>query len=298
MIEVKHLKTLQALQQQGTVNKAAEALFMTQSALSHQIKQLEEVLNLKLFERKSAPLIFTPAGKLLLKSAQEILPKLNQTELALQGLEKGEQGRLFIGVDCHTCFEWLLPMVRTYQQEWHGVDLDIINSLVQSSNGALNNLKQQKLDLVITSDPIESKHLVFKELFSYELVLVTPLNHPLANKSWIQPEDLAEETLIQYPVSLDKLDVYTRFLTPAKVKPKKVRHSEITLMMLQLVESQRGVCVLPKWLLKTLPDFRHLPTIHIGQSGLWSTLYAAVHENNMHQPYIHAFIDKVIEFME
>ncbi|GKT11768.1 MAG: LysR family transcriptional regulator, regulator for metE and metH [Thiomicrorhabdus sp.] len=295
MLELKHLKTIQALAQKGSVNKAADALFMTQSALSHQIKQLESTFELKLFERKSNPLTLTSAGKTLLKTAQEVLPKLAQAEATLQAFAKGEQGRLFIGVECHTCFEWLLPMVRRYQQIWMDVDLDITNSLNKS---ALQNLIEKKLDLVITSDPIENDELAYHSLFGFELRLLVPVNHSLANKQWVEPKDLVTETLICYPVSEGKLDVFKRFLNPEGFKPKTIRHSEMTMMMLQLVESQRGVCVLPKWLVDSQPEFAHLPTLKLGKDGLWSTLYAATHVDSESQPYIADFIDKMASKIE
>ncbi|MDG6774295.1 LysR family transcriptional regulator [Thiomicrorhabdus sp. ZW0627] len=295
MIELKHLKTVLALAEQGSVNKAADHLYMTQSALSHQIKQLEGQLGLKLFERKTTPIQFTPAGQTLLKTAQDVLPKLQQTETILQALEQGEQGRLFIGVDCHTCFEWLLPMLRQYQQKWRGVDLDILNSL---SDRPLKKLQQQQLDLVITSDPEPMKNLKFDPLFSYELVCVLPQTHSLTTKEWLDPQDFADETLIAYPVEHKKLDVFRRFLNPQGVQPKQLRHSELTLMMLQLVDSGRGLCVLPKWLIETQPEFSHLPTRSLGKEGLWSILYAATHIDLHDQPYIHDFIQQVADKMD
>lgn len=297
MINIKHLKTIQAIAKQGNVIKAANVLFTTQSALSHQIKQLEEQLNLKLFIRKSSPIQLTQAGQLLLKTANDVLPRLNMLENNLKGLEQGQQGRLWIGVECHTCFEWLLPMLRNFQQQWPSVDLDIVNSLAsinqQSELTALKNLKQQKLDLVITSDPTQDTELVFKALFSYELVMVSAIDHHLSKKLWLEPQDISNETLIHYPVAKNKLDIYKRFLTPANIIPKQERISELTLMMLQLVEGKKGVCVLPKWLLKTLPDFENLPKIRLGEMGLWSTLYAAVHKDNQHKPYINNFIQQI-----
>jgi LysR family transcriptional regulator for metE and metH len=298
MIDVRHLKTMLALQQHNSVSLAAQTLCMTQSALSHQIKQLEHGLGLKLFERKSSPIRFTPAGKMLLKTAQEIVPKLEQTEMALKSFESGEQGRLFIGVECHTCFEWLLPVMRTYQQAWQGVDMDVVNSLSGAANNqALSNLQRQKLDLVITSDPVELNGVTYKELFSYESVLVTAAGHPLAEADWLTPQDLKHETLIHYPVPKEKLDVFKHFLMPANISPNE-RLSEMTLMMLQLVESRKGVCVLPKWLLATLPEFQHLPTIRLGTQGLWSKLYAAIHEDAENKAYISAFIDKIKQEMQ
>ncbi len=294
MIEIKHLQTIATLAETHSVNLTAERLCMTQSALSHQIKQLEAQLDLKLFERKTNPIQFSPAGKTLLKTAQEVLPKLQQTQRTLKALAQGEQGRLYIGVDCHTCFEWLLPLLRRYQEKWPNVELDILNSFGEKS---LKKLQTKQLDLVITSDPEIPSTLQYDALFSYELVCVLPLLHPLNNKQWLEPNDFKKETLIIYPVDQKKLDVFQRFLIPAKVHPQQLRYSELTLMMLQLVDSNRGLCVLPKWLIETQPEFSHLPTRSLGKDGLWSTLYAATEQELHHQPYIQDFVQQVADKM-
>ncbi|WP_044412555.1 LysR family transcriptional regulator [Thiomicrospira microaerophila] len=294
MLEIKHLKTLDVLAKQGNLVKTADALFMTQSALSHQIKQLEDSYQLKLFERKSQPLQFTPAGKTLLQLAQQVLPLMQQTETTLKRLACGEQGRLKIGVECHTCFEWLLPLLRPFQTQWPNIDVDIASRL---SVDALAALRQGQLDLVITSDPIEQTDLAFHPLFSYEIQLLLPPNHSLNHQAWLQPQDLINETLICYPVSEEKLDIFRQFLTPQKLRPKATEHTDMTLMMLHRVESGRGVCALPKWLLDTQTDFHHLPRKRLGQNGLWSTLYAATQNTDQPPPYMVDFIDRVKQTM-
>jgi len=294
MLELKHLKTLDTLAKQGNLVKSADALFMTQSALSHQIKQLETHYDVRLFERKSQPLQLTPAGKTLLQLAQSVLPQIEHAHTTLKRLASGEQGRLKIGVECHTCFEWLLPLLRPFQNQWPNIDVDLASRL---SITALQGLAQNQLDLVITSDPIEHSGLEFHPLFSYEIQLVLPINHPLNqpinHQAWLTPHDLASQTLICYPVDEAKLDVFRQFLTPAGVRPNAIRHTEMTLMMLHWVESGRGVCALPKWLLDTLPEFKHLPRKRLNTNGLWSTLYAATQPNLSQAPYVIDFIDQV-----
>lgn len=293
MLEIKHLKTLATLEKQGNLVKTAESLFMTQSALSHQIKQLEDFYQLKLFERKTQPLQFTPAGKTLLQLAHRVLPSFWQANLQLQQLSSGEQGRLRIGVECHTCFEWLLPLVREFQQAWPNLDLDIASRV---GTNALEALAQGELDLVITSDPIEDPNFEFHPLFSYEIELVVGLDNPWHNQAWLEPEDLRNQTLICYPVAREKLDIFSQFLTPAKVEPAAISHTDMTLMMLHWVENRRGVCALPKWLLDTLDDFQHLPRKRLLQNGLWSRLYAttqATTENFQLPPYFVDFIDLI-----
>jgi len=290
MIEIKHLRTLQALAETGSVSAAADKLHLTQSALSHQIKQLEQQLGCKLFQRKSSPIRFTPAGDILLKAARDILPRLYQAEATLRGLASGEQGRLFVGVECHTCFEWLMPVVRDFQQVWPGVDLDIIPSLTRS---ALSLLGENKCDLVITSDPVPTPAVIFEELFRYEQVLVLPPGHPLTTRSWIKPDDLREQTLICYPVAEERLEIFRSFLTPAGIRPAALRFSELTLMMLSLVDSGRGVCVLPRWLLETVPEYAHLPRRRLGEDGLWSRLYAAMGADQAQLPPVSDFIQRI-----
>jgi len=294
MIELKHLKTLATLAETHSVSETAVKLFMTQSALSHQIKQLEQQCELKLFERKTHPIEFTPAGKVLLKTAQTVLPSLQQAEQTLKALALGEEGRLFIGVDCHTCFEWLLPMLKTFQQKWPNVDFDILNSYGKEP---LKLLQKNQLDLVITSDPEAQLNLTFTPLFSYEMVAVLPTQHSLTQKQWLEPQDLKDNTLIVYPVEQVKLDVFKRFLNPVGIQPKHIRTSELTLMMLQLVDSNRGLCVLPKWLIQTQVEFSHLPIKSLGKDGLWSTLYAGMKETNSNVPYIQDFIGQVADRM-
>lgn len=294
MLELKHLKTIEALYKQGNLVRAADSLNMTQSALSHQIKQLEQQLSTELFKRKTYPLQFTPAGQLLLDSARTILPQLQQLERQLLVLQQGETGRLWIGIDCHTCFEWLLPLLRPYQEKWPSVDLDIVPSFQAPP---LQKLQQQKVDFVITSDPEQIEGIDYTALFSYELVAVLPPNSDLLQKDCFLPEDFSQQTLITYPVSQSKLTVFKQFLQPAQVEPQALSYSELTIMMLQRVEAGRGICVLPKWLLHNQIDFQHLPCRSLGEEGLWSKLYAATPKGLTQQPYIQELIQLIADRM-
>lgn len=294
MIEIKHLKTIEALHKQGSLVKAAESQNMTQSALSHQIKLLEQQLETELFKRKTHPLQFTPAGRLMLDSARNLLPQIQQLERQLIALKQGETGRLWIWIDCHTCFEWLLPLLRPYQEKWPSVDLDIVPSFKAPP---LQMLQQQKVDFVVTSDPEKIAGIDYAALFSYELVAVLPPNSELLQKSYLSPADFCRQTLITYPVPEKKLDVFKQFLQPAGVEPQALSYTELTIMMLQRVEAGRGVCVLPKWLLDNQIDFQHLPRRSLGVEGLWSKLYAATPQALTQQPYIQELIQLIANEM-
>ncbi len=287
-IELRHLRTLVALRDTGSLVEAAEKVFLTQSALSHQLKDLESRLGCALFIRKTRPVRFTSAGQRLLRLADDVLPLLHGAEHDLARLAGGESGRIFMAIECHSCFEWLLPAINRYRETWSDVELDIASGF---HFAPLPALARGDLDLVITADPIDDDSLAYVPLFSYEAQLALPRDHALADRPWVEPDDLAGETLICYPVDRDRLDVFKSFLEPAGVEPTRVRHAELTTMMIQLVASGRGVVCLPNWALHEYLRRDYVVVKSLGEEGIWPTLYAAVREDQRQAPFIQGFIE-------
>ncbi|RFA31462.1 LysR family transcriptional regulator [Alkalilimnicola ehrlichii] len=289
-LELRHLKSLQAIREAGSLAAAADRLHLTQSALSHQIKSLENYFDTMLFFRKTRPLRFTPAGERLLTLADEVLPRVETLEHNLRRMGAGERGRLHVALECHSCFDWLLPTLNRYRGQWPDVELDLSMGF---SFHPLPALYRGDIDAVITSDPEEDFGGVsYSPLFRYEVLLAVPHQHRLAEGGSITPQDLSDETLLTYPVCRSRLDVFSRFLTPAGVEPAQVRSAELTVMLLQLVASGRGVAALPNWALHEAMDPAQVKTLALGEEGLWSTLYVAVREEDRNKPYIDAFIEQ------
>jgi LysR family transcriptional regulator for metE and metH len=287
-IELRHLKTLVALRDTGSLVEAADRVFLTQSALSHQLKDLETRLGCSLFIRKTRPVRFTPAGKRLLKLADEVLPTVHNAEQDLNRLAGGESGRIFMAIECHSCFEWLLPAINEYREHWPDVELDISSGF---HFAPLPALARGDLDLVITADPIEDLGLAYLPLFSYEAQLALARDHDLAQKSWIEPVDLTTETLISYPVDRSRLDIFSSFLEPAGVEPANVRNAELTTMIIQLIASGRGVACLPNWALHEYQQKDYVVVKSLGEEGVWPTLYAAVRRSEESAAFIEGFVD-------
>ena len=289
-LELKHLRTLSELHEAGSLSRTAERLHLTQSALSHQVKALEEHLGQALFERKSRPLRLTPAGARLLELAQRVLPEVARAETDLLHMAQGAAGRLHIVLECHSCFDWLLPAMDSYRGDWPEVELDLSTSM---SFDALPALSAGKVDLVITSDPIEDPDLGFQPLFRFEILLAVPRSHPLAARGHVEPQDLSNETLITYPVAPSRLDVFRRFLDPAGVAPACVRTSELSIMIVELVKSGRGLAVLPSWVLAPALEQRQIAAPPLGRTGVWSKLYAATRTSDQGLAYLDAFMETV-----
>jgi len=287
LLEIRHLKTLHCLRETGSLALAAERLHLSQSALSYQFKELEERLGLPLFIRKSKPLRFTSAGLRLLQLADDLLPGLRNAERDLARLAGGTAGRLHMAIECHSCFQWLMPCIDQFRDAWPEVEIDLASGF---SFAPLPALARGDLDLVVTSDPLDLPGITYVPLFSYEALLAVGNEHALAHKSCVTPQDLAGETLITYPIERDRLDIFTRFLEPAAIEPAQVRTAELTLMMMQLVASGRGVCSLPNWALHEYSTRGYVRAKKLGNKGLFATLYAALRSDMLDAPFMRDFL--------
>lgn len=287
MLDVRHLKCIDAIATTGSMARAADRLHVTQSALSHQVKGLEDTIGAPLFLRSTKPLRLTAAGQKLLAFAQRVLPEFQEVENDLRRMAGGETGRLYIAIECHACFEWLLPVLERFREKWPEVEVDI---RLGASFDALPALQRGEVDLVVSSDPDRRPGIVFETLFDYEAMLLAAPTHPLARKPYVQAEDLGHETLITYPVDRDRLDVFTQFLRPAGVEPAAVRAVELTAVILLLVASARGVAVLPDWVIRDAGQAGRLAVRPLSETGMHRTLFAAIRTAECDIPYMTDFI--------
>ena len=288
MLERVHLAIVLEVERQGSLTAAAEVLHVTQSALSHSMKKLEQQLGTDIWLREGRSLRLTQAGQYLLAVAQRILPQLALTEERLRQFAQGERGALRIGMECHPCYQWLLKIVAPYLDAWPLVDVDVKQKFQFGGIGALFGYE---IDLLVTPDPLLRPGLRFEPVFDYEQVLVVHEHHPWAGQEDVTPQQLAEETLITYPVPIDRLDIYTMFLTPANCAPRKHKTIETTDIMLQMVASGRGVTALPKWLVTDYAPQLRLRTLRLGAAGIQKQIHLGAREAEWETDYLRAFVD-------
>lgn len=291
ILELRHLKTLLALREAGNLLRAATLLNVTQSALSHQLKQLEDHHGTSLFERKSVPVRFTPAGERLLKLANAVLPQVEGAERDLVRLAQGVAGQLRIAVECHTCFDWLMPAMDVFRSRWPEVELDIVSGFQADPVGLLYG---HRADVAIVSEIDPDEKVDYHPLFRFEIVALVAKDHPLAGRDHLVAQDFASDTLITYPVPDDMLDVVRQVLKPAGVDTAR-RTTELTVAMLQLVASRRGIATLPIWAAQNYLNRDYVLAKRITPAGLTGRLYAACLPEMSGKPYLADFVGSTRE---
>jgi LysR family transcriptional regulator for metE and metH len=288
MLERIHLAIVQEVEKQGSLTAAAGALFLTQSALSHSMKKLEQQLGTEVWLREGRSLRLTQAGQYLLAVANRVLPQLALAEDRLGQFAQGERGALRIGMECHPCYQWLLKIVSPYLKAWPDVDVDVKQKFQFGGIGALFGYE---IDLLVTPDPLFKPGLVFEPVFDYEQVLVVAADHKLAKARHVEPGQLDREVLITYPVPIDRLDIYNLFLSPAGVAPRRHKPIEDTDIMMQMVASGRGVAALPRWLVREYAGRMPVVPVKLGAKGIAKQIYLGARQADVGVDYLRAFVE-------
>ncbi|MDT8363845.1 MAG: LysR family transcriptional regulator [Nitrosomonas sp.] len=289
MLELRHLRTLNALHETGSISLAAERLHLTQSALSHQIRGLQDYYRVPIIQRSGHAVQLTDAGKRLVQLADKILGEIRTAERDLAKITQQSAGSLRIVLECHTCFDWLMPIMDTFRSDWPEVELDLVSGF-HSDPIAL--LKKGVADVVIGSENQPQQGIVHFPLFCFEILAVLAPEHVLGKKRVLDATDFSRDILITYPVPEMRIDLIRQVLTPANVIWQR-RTAELTVAILQLVASKRGIAALPGWGIKNYLDYDYVIARRIGANGLWGNLYLSTLEDTAPLRYLQDFLQTI-----
>lgn len=287
MIERIHLRILRQIERDGSLTAAAKSLHLTQSALSHAIRKLEDQAGTAIWRREGRRIRLTPAGDYLLAAAERLLPQLERLDTVLADYAAGQYGTLRIGMECHPCYRWLLKIVAPYLADWPGVDIDVIQAFRFGGMAALFN---HDIDILVTPDPLAKRGVIFEPVFDYEQVLVVAAGHRLAGREYVSAEALADEVLLSYPVDPARLDIFTELLAPERIMPRRHKTLESTDIMLQLVAARRGVAALPRWLVDEYRETLAIEPVRLGPAGIAKQIHLGVRRDSLNDAPIAGFL--------
>ncbi|MBA6303176.1 LysR substrate-binding domain-containing protein [Colwellia sp. MB02u-14] len=244
--ELKQLKSILALEAGGNMRKAAYQLCLSQSALSHQFRELEHRVGGELFIRNSVPLIFTQKGQVLLSLAKKILPQVSKAHQQLMQKNMTHHN-IVIDIQCHACFQWLLPIIQKTSNTFHYYEFEF-----EFGNSSFLSNHQSQAGLLFSDDENNNTYNATQKIGSVELLAILPKHHALTQRKFIDAEDFALQTLLTYPVEKDRLDIFNLLLRPKHVQPAQIKQVDNSHVILQMVAANMGIAILPNWLVTSM----------------------------------------------
>jgi LysR family transcriptional regulator for metE and metH len=287
MLDTRHLKLIVAVSEEKSVTRAGERLHLTQSALSHQLRDVEERLGTPLFNRVNKRMILTQAGERLLQSAHQVLEELKRAEDDIAQITAGDQGALRISTECYTCYHWLPEMLKEFGRKFPKVEVKI---LAEATHRPIPALLNGKLDFAIVSNLERDNRLVYKPLFHDEVVVIMAPQHPLAARAYITAQDFADQTVFSYTSPSDST-LYNKVLLPAGVKPARFSEVQLTEAIIEMVKAGLGVSALARWAIGNQLASGKLVARPLTRKGFHRQWYAALLKNDFTPAYVSEFVD-------
>jgi LysR family transcriptional regulator for metE and metH len=271
-IEIRHLALVTEIADTGSVTRAAERLHLTQSALSHQLRDIESRLATPLFLRLGRRMVLTPAGERVLASARRVLDDLARTEHDLQTMSTPNTGVLRLCTQCNTGYHWLPPLLESFHKTYPAVDVQIV---VGATDRPVEALLDGQIDLAFITDRTEDARLMTKPVFRDELVAVVPPSHPFAQRPFIEPTDLSGAHLLLYNPDPKSSDIFRYVLGPAGVEPGRISRVPLTEAILELIRAGQGLGVMARWAIEPALRSGAVKAVRIGRKGVFRNWRAA-----------------------
>jgi LysR family transcriptional regulator for metE and metH len=287
-IETRHLRMVAAIAASGSVTQAAGTLHVTQSAVSHQLRGIEERLGTALFRRLGKRMVVTAAGERVLATAHRVLQDIDAAEQEVRRLGAGQSGVLRVCAQCNTGYHWLPPLLEVFRRKHPAVDVSLA---VECTMRPVEALLEGRLDVAIITESIHHEHVRMRPLFTDEHAAIVVPDHRFAARPFVTPADLVTERLLLYTSSPDDSFTIQKILRPAGVAPRRVSFVMLTEALLEMVKARLGVAVMQTWAVEPAlraGDVRAIPITAKGVHRQWS---AATLVEDGDVAYIDAFID-------
>lgn len=261
-LEVKHLRMITTLAKTQNMTRAADKLCISQSALSQQLKDIENKLNASLFNRTRKKMIPTSIGKLILQTAQHVIETIEDTELEITKMVSGDQGELKVGMQCIFCYKWLPDVMGKFQNKFPNIELVIGNS-----NNIFKELDSGQFDLIITGAPLDDGHFIQCPLFADHMVCIMPNDHPLSAKPYVDFKDCKDASLITHSEKENNRFFELTF-NRMGIEPRKYMTVTQPQAIIEMVSSGFGISFFPKWAVQSAINSNVLTARPVTRTGI------------------------------
>jgi LysR family transcriptional regulator, regulator for metE and metH len=291
-MEIRHLRLIKTIADEKGITKSLSKLFLTQSAVSHQLKDIEERLGVKIFYRTNKQWMLTEEGRILYNTASSVLAEVDKANEQINELRVGHAGTIRISTECYTNYHWLPSFMVKMKMLYPKI---VVKIVMEATHQPIQKLIDNTLDIGITSDPLDNKNIEYIELFKDEVMAVVPAGHPLAAKKFLTAADFSEQVLIIHSYPLETVTVYEHFLKKHHQEPREVLAIPLTEVALEMVNAGMGIMTMPQWALKPFNTSTALKLIPIGSKGLVRTHFVAIRKEDAAKKHLIDFIENLKE---
>jgi len=287
-IDVRHLQMVAAIAASGSVTQAAAAVHLTQSAVSHQLRGLEDRLGTALFLRLGKRMVPTAAGQRILTTAHRVLEEMAAVEADVRGLGTSRAGIVRVCAQCNTGYHWLPPLIQVFQRTYPDVEVAIA---LEHTARPVQALLDGHLDVAIVTESVRHPRLRIRALFRDEHAAVVRPDHPLAARPFVRPQDFGDERLFLYSSAPDDSFTIQKILRPAGVTPKRVSFVMLTEAILEMVRAGLGISVMQTWAIEPALRDGIVVAVPITRAGIHRQWSAVTVRDAARRPFVDAFIE-------
>jgi LysR family transcriptional regulator for metE and metH len=291
-LDIRHLRLIAGIAREGSMTKAAGGLHVTQSALSHQLRDIESRFNTPFFLRVGKRMVLTPAGRRVLESAARIVEELGRVEEDIRRMAASGEGIIRVATQCNTGYHWLPPLLAAFSRKHPRVGISI---MPDNTDRPVEALLEGQLDLAILTDEPSDRRLRLRRLFADEMIAIVTREHRLAARTWVSPRQLADQHLLLYSSSPDDSFVLKRVLGPAGLVASRLSFIMLTEAMIAMARAGIGVAVLPRWSAQQAIANRWVVPLSITRRGIRRFWTAATLKAQPMSPWLADFIELIAE---
>jgi len=291
-MEIKYFKLIKTIVEEGNLANSTERLFLTQSALSHQLKELELQIGFKVFFRKRTNWELTEEGKALYDIGNTVLNNIETGMLNIKRIQSGSVGVIKLSTECYSFYHGLPRFIQKIGMLYPDIKVDLA---LESTHQPIDKLLSNEIDIAIVTRKPEDKTLFSMQFFEDEVYAIIHKEHSLNSEKIIVPNHFLNTHLIIHSYPLETVSVYQNFLKSYNVLPKKITAIPLTQVALEMIDANIGVMCTPKWALKSFKISEAIRFKKLGKQGLKRKHYLVVRKADKNKKYINDFISNFVE---
>ena len=291
-MEIKYLKLIKTIAEEGNISNSAGKLFLTQSALSHQLKDIEDRLGIKIFMRSRNKWELTEEGHELYKLAIKVLNDIEIGINKINGIREGSKGKLRLKTECYSFYRGMPAFIQKMGILYPDIDIEL---MVESLGDPFTKLISNELDVAIVTCRPSDDQLTCVDLFEDEIYAIMHEEHQLADKEYLEPDDFRCLDLIIHSYPIETVTIYRHYLQKHNITPAKIMAIPLTEVAIDLVEANMGVTCIPKWTLRSIQIPDSLVFKKIGKQGLRRKHFVVYREEDQGKDYFEEFFENLLE---